>query len=193
MRLGSMTLSLHPFSAARWVAAPQAPTPTPATQAVFGRYYTLPPADSKQPPSAPQCAIPSPQAEAHARKAHELIESMQHRYIQLSRFLQAYNAFKANPLGGPMCAEMEEKIHQLALLLRTQQQQLKRIVGSYEDVAEEEEAAEAPVTDWLATIRVAVLREVVDFSTNELKRIEQSALLARYPRSSPKLARQPSF
>ncbi|KAJ2683891.1 hypothetical protein GGH99_004222 [Coemansia sp. RSA 1285] len=305
MRLGSMTLSLHPFSATRWIASqesaahapPALPSDQQAPNTVFGRHYAGPatsgsgngissesasteplrskqqfpepaarqqqPADCWSPRSAAAAAatsalfsaaenttttatatataaiatgsgggggrmdITSPQAAVLAAKAHEMLESMRHRHRQLARFLQAFNAFKANPLGGAMCSEMEEKIHQMALLIRTQQHQLTAIVGIFEcHGAEDDEndgsavgfgstsssllsnasnteatadhrlskqkpvdtttgappPATAPATtNWLATIRVSVLREVIDFSVTEVKRIEQCRLLTRYP------------
>ncbi|KAJ2762245.1 hypothetical protein H4S06_000767 [Coemansia sp. BCRC 34490] len=259
MRLGSMTLSLHPFSATRWIAAQESATHAPpalpsdqqAPNTVFGRHYAgaatsgngigseQQPADCWLPRSAAEDAatttamaggarmdIASPQAAVLAAKAHEMLESMGHRHRQLARFLQAFNAFKANPLGGAMCSEMEEKIHQMALLIRTQQHQLTAIVGIFECHDDESDgsaavgsghsssllsndsntdaAAElrclrkqkpvdsttgipppatpaATTTNWLATIRVSVLREVIDFSVTEVKRIEQCRLLTRYP------------
>ncbi|KAJ1666854.1 hypothetical protein IW140_002489 [Coemansia sp. RSA 1813] len=235
MRLGSMTLSLHPFSAASWIT-PQTPPSTSSSDEqppnpIFGRYYAGPtsggaissdPATvhSKQPAtsvtvassqnafgSSPDCDsnvnILSPQAEALAAKAHKLLESMRHRHVHLARFLQAFNAFQANPLGGAMCSEMEEKIHQMALLIRTQGHQLKTIVdvfeanhdnaSSFSDCSSfmsddpyssfEQQPVDTtpPTTNWLATIRVSVLREVIDFFANDLKRIEQSRLLKMYP------------
>ncbi|KAJ2658314.1 hypothetical protein IWW48_004080 [Coemansia sp. RSA 1200] len=289
MRLGSMTLSLHPFSATRWITSQESATHPPpalpsdqqAPNTVFGRHYAGPatatsgsgngiasesastapphskqqfpepaarqPADCWPPRSAADATsalfsaaedtsatagggsrmdILSPQAAVLAAKAHEMLESMRHRHRQLARFLQAFNAFKANPLGGAMCSEMEEKIHQMALLIRTQQHQLTAIVDIFECDDENGSAADVdcsrcsssllsslsndsnmevttehrlnkqkPVdttnaappppatatTNWLATIRVSVLREVIDFSVTEVKRIEQSRLLTRYP------------
>ncbi|KAJ2494390.1 hypothetical protein GGI11_008868, partial [Coemansia sp. RSA 2049] len=274
MRLGSMTLSLHPFSATRWIAAqesaahapPALPSDQQAPNTVFGRHYagaatsgssngigsesaSTEPLRSKQQPAdcwSPRSAaedtatttamaagggsgggarmdIASPQAAVLAAKAHEMLESMGHRHRQLARFLQAFNAFKANPLGGAMCSEMEEKIHQMALLIRTQQHQLTAIVGIFECHDDEDDGsaavggfghsssllpndsntdaaaehrrlrkqkpvdsttgapppatAAATTTNWLATIRVSVLREVIDFSVTEVKRIEQCRLL----------------
>ncbi|KAJ1862992.1 hypothetical protein LPJ73_000631 [Coemansia sp. RSA 2703] len=144
-----------------------------------------------------------------ALKAHSLLESIHNRHQHLGRFLQEYNAFKANPLGGAMCQTIEDKIHQMALLIRGQQTELKQIideydgltrsesthsrVSSFEQLAELEEQEElrrsslpelslepAPV-NWMASNRAMVLREVVSFSTNELPHIEKSPMLEKYP------------
>ncbi|KAJ2583721.1 hypothetical protein IWW49_005219 [Coemansia sp. RSA 1797] len=67
----------------------------------------------------------------------------------------------------------------MALLIRTQQQQLKSIVQFEEE--EKEECEVPPASNWLAMIRVTVLKEVVEFSGNELERIERMPLLLKYP------------
>ncbi|KAJ1720703.1 hypothetical protein LPJ53_004699 [Coemansia erecta] len=144
-----------------------------------------------------------------ALKAHSLLSSIHTRHQHLGRFLQEYNAFKANPLGGAMCQTIEDKIHQMALLIRGQQTELKQIideydgmgrsesthsrVSSFEQLAELEEAEEerraslpelslepAPA-NWMASNRAMVLREVVSFSTDELPHIEKSQMLEKYP------------
>ncbi|KAJ2785752.1 hypothetical protein GGI15_001812 [Coemansia interrupta] len=144
-----------------------------------------------------------------ALKAHSLLSSIHTRHQHLGRFLQEYNAFKANPLCGAMCQTLEDKIHQMALLIRGQQTELKQIiaeydsglvrsestssrVSSFEQLAELEEMEErrgnlpelslepAP-TNWMASNRAMVLREVVSFSTDELPHIEKSRMLEKYP------------
>ncbi|KAJ1796392.1 hypothetical protein LPJ56_007183, partial [Coemansia sp. RSA 2599] len=154
-----------------------------------------------------------------AFQAQELLRSIRRRHLQLGRFLQQFNEFKMNPLCGAMCADLEDKIHQMALLIRSQQRQLKHMVDAYDQQLvrsasalsrssstleewEEEmharsaspqplENLDAPVTNWMATIRVTVLKEVIDFSTNDLKRIETSPLLAVRP--TQLLRRPPSL
>ncbi|KAJ2704191.1 hypothetical protein FB645_003495 [Coemansia sp. IMI 203386] len=136
-----------------------------------------------------------------ALQARELLKSLRSRHQQLARFLQQFNEFKMNPLCGAMCADLEDKIHQMALLIRSQQVQLKDMVDAYDQRLERStstgssmveweeemkapqplEKLDAPVTNWLATIRVSVLKEVIDFSANELQRIEASSLLAKCP------------
>ncbi|KAJ1783813.1 hypothetical protein LPJ59_006491 [Coemansia sp. RSA 2399] len=255
MRLGSLTLSLHPFSAARWITS-QSTSSSPSTSSssssttLFGTgsHPTGPTSGgtiSSEPISASQTKqsataasqssantshaystsggkgvflpgqvdISSPDAQIMADSAHELLESMRHRHLQLARFFQAFNEYKANPLGGAMCADMEEKIHQLALLLRRQQRQLSAVMatveGTYvngghigqhylygsdlEQPLEEEEVAAPPATNWLATIRVTVLKEVIDFTVSEQKRIEQSELLTRYPAKKSTPSRSMAF
>ncbi|KAJ2850660.1 hypothetical protein IWW36_001704 [Coemansia brasiliensis] len=170
-----MPLSLYPFS----VSTTQ---PTMQTK-------ELQPSLSHHPLYGSYLSEPQPEPSQQAQKAHELLAGIRRRHVQLARFLQSFNVHKANPLGGAMCAELEDKIHQMALLIRTQQQQLKSIVCLYDDEQssgsddewQQEEFKDSPVTNWMATIRMAVLKQVVDFSTFELPRIERSPLLLRYP------------
>ncbi|KAJ2654957.1 hypothetical protein IW148_006220 [Coemansia sp. RSA 1199] len=165
-----MPLSEYSFTTSNKLAAQPSvrATPTVSHHPLFGAYLT----------SEIPCTDPCEQA----MLAHDLLASIRRRHTQLVRYLQAFNTFKANPLGGAMCAEIEEKIHQMALLIRTQQQQLKSIVCEFDDKAEKEKEDEVPpASNWLAMIRVTVLKEVVEFSGNELARIERLPLLTKYP------------
>ncbi|KAJ2550323.1 hypothetical protein EV175_004114 [Coemansia sp. RSA 1933] len=236
MRLGSMTLSLHPFSAARWITSqPTSPSPSifgsgqsngPTSGGTITNDHPEPQSKAATTPAAQNATdtslalgiitsnsnsnsnnrsgvvnytvpFPSADAEVIAANVHEVLESMRHRHIQLMRFFQAFNEYKANPLGGAMCSDMEEKIHQLALLIRRQQNQVLALMCLVEGVDEKDMyvpkysldgEVEQPVVDttppatnWLATIRMTVLNEVIDFTVNDLKRIEQSELLTKYP------------
>ncbi|KAJ2159672.1 hypothetical protein GGF46_002844 [Coemansia sp. RSA 552] len=69
---------------------------------------------------------------AQAQKAHDLLKSIRRRHVQLEQYLKSFNMYRANPLGGAMCAEVEDKIHQMALLIRTQQNQVRHIVDEYD-------------------------------------------------------------
>ncbi|KAJ2355333.1 hypothetical protein GGF43_002743 [Coemansia sp. RSA 2618] len=189
-----MPLSHYAFSPSRWpsqstlVGAPSS-EPSVSHHPLFGAYYTGDMLGKE--------SMRDDTAREQAQIAHDLLASVRRRQTQLARFLQAYSTHKANPLGGAMCAELEEKIHQMALLIRTQQQQLKCIVDEHDgpcsDVSSEGEADDAgeaevpegspPVSNWLATIRMAVLKEVVEFSSFEQARIEESKLLTKYPAS----------
>ncbi|KAJ1805103.1 hypothetical protein LPJ77_004412 [Coemansia sp. RSA 2523] len=162
-----MPLSEYSFTTTNKLAAQPSvhATPTKPHHPLFGAYITS------------ELSFSDPMEQAML--AHDLLASIRRRHTQLVRYLQAFNTFKANPLGGAMCAEIEEKIHQMALLIRTQQQQLKSIVQFEEE--EKEECEVPPASNWLAMIRVTVLKEVVEFSGNELERIERMPLLLKYP------------
>ncbi|KAJ1727171.1 hypothetical protein LPJ61_004716 [Coemansia biformis] len=185
-----------------WMAPPPPPSPRePAPEAPcasFSSYCAAGVSDIDVMPSEDVLR-------AQAQTAHELLASIRRRHVRLGRFLEAFNTYKANPLGGAMCAEVEERIHQMALLIRAQQNQLKHIIYEYEHgpadcalpmpaVATTPaadygpcDAQSLPITNWLATVRVAVLKEVISFSINDLDRIEQSPLLVRFPSTAGKI------
>ncbi|KAJ2781564.1 hypothetical protein H4R18_002796 [Coemansia javaensis] len=195
----------------RWMSLAPAPrrsaaeaAPPPPQNGVIRSYFAVGAEDASH-------IVSEDELRLQAQKAHELLASIRRRHAQLGRFLEDFNMHKANPLGGPMCAEIEEKIHQLGLLIRAQQIQLKHIVDEYElgpcappppcyvryEGAVEAAAAgpdappsspaasfdstSLPITNWLAVIRLAVLKEVVTFSIQDIDRIERSPLLARFP------------
>lgn len=71
-------------------------------------------------------------ASEQAKRACEIIRSIRSRHARLEAFMRDCNFYKTNPLGGPMCTQLEEKINQLALLIHSQQKELKQIIEEYE-------------------------------------------------------------
>ncbi|KAJ2804943.1 hypothetical protein H4R20_002300 [Coemansia guatemalensis] len=228
----SMPLSFYPFSVSKWsISVDASPKPLEkkhdghgiARHTLLDPYYAdTTPVD--QPPLQQQqdSGISEAAARKMAQNAHELLASIRRRHVQLAKYMQKFNGYKANPLGGAMCADLGEKIHQMALLIRTQQNQLKDIVDEYEQhyqqtsssppslsssrsdsmgsvgwdqdqQKENEQVVESPpTTNWLATIRMTVFKEVIDFTAHDLKRIEQSSLLTRFPQPDQKQSQQQS-
>ncbi|KAJ2724027.1 hypothetical protein GGI07_002232 [Coemansia sp. Benny D115] len=158
-----------------------------------------------------------------AMECYDLMASLQERSRQLSYLLHQFGQHKANPLGGAMCADLETRIHHLALLIRGQQLHLKQLVDEYnanlfprssstrsrcsslEEYWEEEVSSsptrtlpgssvigsqDVPVVNWLATTRMAILKEVVDFTCVDLKDIESSLLFIMYPRPALDIVRE---
>ncbi|KAJ1895566.1 hypothetical protein LPJ66_004517 [Kickxella alabastrina] len=164
------------------------------------------------------------QEHQNAIQAYDLLDSIRGRQNQLGRYLQEFSTFKSNPLGSAMCNNLEDKIHQMALLISRQQVELKRIIDKYDQSLVRSESTtsrvssleeweeemqtkkftllpgcaelqnqEAPVTNWLSTSRMSTLKEVIEFSANDLKRIEASSLFTKYPPPPPPRKRTPSM
>ncbi|KAJ2078704.1 hypothetical protein H4R24_004283 [Coemansia sp. RSA 988] len=207
-----MPLSFYPFSASKWSISVDATSdPLVKKDDHSIAQHTLPDPYYNTTVYQPQdSGLSEASAREMAQNAHELLASIRRRHVQLAKYMQKFNGYKANPLGGAMCADLGEKIHQMALLIRTQQNQLKDIVDEYEQCSEQassppslsssrsdsmasvdwdqqrenDQVVESPpTTNWLATIRMTVFKEVIDFTAHDLKRIEQSSLLTRFPQS----------
>ncbi|KAJ2767882.1 hypothetical protein IWQ56_003156, partial [Coemansia nantahalensis] len=110
----------------RWIAsAPRAPVPEAPRHSPFPSFL------------ASRMADPGPMASddalcTQAQTAHELLASIRLRHVRLTNLLNTLGTHRANPLGGAMCATIADKIHQLCLLIRAQQNQLKNIIHDYE-------------------------------------------------------------
>ncbi|KAJ2849649.1 hypothetical protein J3B02_003770, partial [Coemansia erecta] len=137
-----MTLSFYPIRASKWKVpvtannfGPTAENKKPSEAApLVLRQGTVADLGHQQPLLIGSCAGDDAVDAEHwqALEAQELLRSIRSRHQQLARFLQQFNEFKMNPLCGAMCADLEDKIHQMALLIRSQQAQLKRIVDAYD-------------------------------------------------------------
>ncbi|KAJ2609209.1 hypothetical protein H4S08_004144 [Coemansia sp. RSA 1365] len=208
----SMPLSFYPYLGSKWsipVASDSTEKKDDMTRhTLLDPYYTGSTVEEET-RQQEDSSISESAAKKMAQNAHELLASIRRRHVQLANYMQKFNNYKANPLGGAMCADLGEKIHQMALLIRTQQNQLKDIVDSYEqrysspaslsstrsdsmgsggwEQEENEHVVESPpTTNWLATIRMAVFKEVIDFTAHDIKRIEQSSLLENFPQPTRK-------
>ncbi|KAJ2754189.1 hypothetical protein H4R27_002123 [Coemansia aciculifera] len=69
---------------------------------------------------------------SQAQEARDVVSSMEARYAHLSTLMRALNYYGQNPLGGAMCADYENRIHQTALLINGQITKLRRMVGECE-------------------------------------------------------------
>ncbi|KAJ2071936.1 hypothetical protein GGI09_009199, partial [Coemansia sp. S100] len=69
---------------------------------------------------------------SQAQEARGVVSAMEARYAQLSRLMGALSYYGQNPLGGAMCAEYENKVHQMALLIDGQITKLRRMVSECE-------------------------------------------------------------
>ncbi|KAJ2244243.1 hypothetical protein GGI13_006302 [Coemansia sp. RSA 455] len=69
---------------------------------------------------------------SQAQEARGVVSAMEIRYAQLSRLMGALSYYGQNPLGGAMCAEYENKVHQMALLIDGQITKLRRMVSECE-------------------------------------------------------------
>ncbi|PIA15706.1 hypothetical protein COEREDRAFT_81836 [Coemansia reversa NRRL 1564] len=212
-----MPLSFYPYLGSKWSIPVAAASSDPrekkdddmARHTLLDPYYSGTTVVDQPWEQQQDSSISESAARKMAQNAHELLASIRRRHVQLANYMQKFNNYKANPLGGAMCADLGEKIHQMALLIRTQQNQLKDIVDTYEQryqqtsppsltstrsdsirsVGCEQEAQKEnehvvespPTTNWLATIRMAVFKEVIDFTAHDIKRIEQSSLLEEFP------------
>ncbi|KAJ2890046.1 hypothetical protein GGI21_006326 [Coemansia aciculifera] len=69
---------------------------------------------------------------SQAQEAHKIVLSIERRYARLLKLMQVLNFHSQNPLGGAMCAEYQNRIHQMALLINGEITNLKRMVGECE-------------------------------------------------------------
>ncbi|KAJ2704287.1 hypothetical protein H4R19_005252 [Coemansia spiralis] len=178
------------LSLPRWIVpAPLCPAPEAPNHSTFPGFLTAQMPDDMGPMASEETL------RAQAQTAHELLASIRLRHVRLTSLLNTLGTYRANPLGGAMCTEIAHRIHQLCLLIRAQQNQLKNIIHDYEHgpvdctvpaapAAAADGAAcnaqPAPVVNWMEAARHALLAEVTQFCT-DLPHIEKSSLLARFP------------
>ncbi|KAJ1933117.1 hypothetical protein FBU59_006142 [Linderina macrospora] len=123
----------------------------------------------------------APSPEMFAARAKALLKSIHARYRQLCKLSMRLQSFKANPLGGAMCEDIEYRMHQLALMIRSQMRDLARVEAEFAELPLDELRQkllqrEVPSFNESSAIRNTILKEVIEFYTNDVPRIEQSSM-----------------
>ncbi|KAJ1942361.1 hypothetical protein EC988_006511 [Linderina pennispora] len=133
-------------------------------------------------PSGFPADTPKSSPEHLAKRAGALLKGIHARYRQLCVHSMKLQSFKANPLGGAMCEDIEYKMHQMALMIRSQMHDLARVEAEFSELPldvlrEQQLKRDVPSFNEPSAIRNTILKEVIEFYGNDLPRIEQSSLL----------------